>query len=493
MNKVILFLILTAMITGCTFNVSVITPQAPDPDNPTPGPSQLTPTPMFTYTPYIPTPTFTPVPPFTDPIFMNARTSTTPDESNVNASFPAGTKAVYALWEYHNMRPGLTVRREWYWNDQLWLKREEPWNFGKYGSDGTMRDISIYDNETGLNSGLYQLRLFIDNVQQPIGSVSPIQPWITFEIGADEPRQGYASPDFQWGVTVIGEKRILLQDRSGNSREIYTAREVPYVSWFNDSKHFLFVDRDRSGQKPGTTIGIRDALGIVDVASGAVRMIYQSDTSFGGRGGPVASPDGKYIASVHGSGFADACSVDSNLVFFQLTEKFDVYAVIQQGSFAGLPAFNEGWIYPVEDGYWVNPTTYHVVLDGTCNADRSKLGPFTFDVLNRTAKQAISPTRVPGDLGTGMIHGTITDASTGAPIQNASVSCEQHSYTNATPCSGTVLTNANGEYAFNNVFFHDTDTITLTVQATGYQTQKYSTNSFTTNDWKLDLKLDRLP
>jgi hypothetical protein len=92
-----------------------------------------------------------------------------------------------------------------------------------------------------------------------------------------------------------------------------------------------------------------------------------------------------------------------------------------------------------------------------------------------------------------MIHGTITDAATGVSISNASVTCEQHSYTAPTPCSGTVPTNADGTYVFNNVFFHDTDTITLTVQANGYQTQKFSTNSFTTNDWKLDLKLDHLP
>jgi hypothetical protein len=320
-----------------------------------------------------------------------------------------------------------------------------------------------------------------------------MQPWITFEIGADEARQGYASPDFQWGVTVIGEKRILLQDRNGNSREVYTAREVPYVSWFNDSQHFLFVDRDRTGQKPGTTIGIRDALWIVDVPSGVARMIYQSDTSFGGRGGPVASPDGKYIATLRGSGFADACMVDSNLVFFQLTDKLDVFGVIQQDAFAGWPVFSDGSVYPAEDGFWQDPTTYHVVLAGTCSADPSKLGPFDFNVVNRTATQAISPTRIPGDLGVGMVHGTITDAATSAPISNASVTCEQHSYTGATPCSGTVQTNVNGEYAFNNVFFHDTDTITITVQASGYQTQKYSTNSFTISDWKLDLKLDRLP
>jgi hypothetical protein len=131
-------------------------------------------------------------------------------------------------------------------------------------------------------------------------------------------------------------------------------------------------------------------------------------------------------------------------------------------------------------------------MDGTCNADRSKLGFYRFNLTNQTAAQADSLTPQPaaGDLGVGLIHGKVTDAATGAPISNASVVCEQHSYTSATPCSGTVLTNSNGEYAFNNVFFHDTDTIWITVQTTGYQTQEISKTSFTTNDLPLDVTLN---
>jgi hypothetical protein len=100
---------------------------------------------------------------------MNARTSSSPDDFNQLSSFPPGTKAVYAILDYKNMRAGLKIRREWYWNNQLWLKREEVWDFAKYGAEGTIRDISIYDNETGLNSGAYRLEVYIDNIPQTIG------------------------------------------------------------------------------------------------------------------------------------------------------------------------------------------------------------------------------------------------------------------------------------------------------------------------------------
>ncbi len=327
MKKLFIFcIVVISLISGCTFNVEVLTP---DPSQPIPSVTQeilLTPVATISATAPPMSPTPTPVPPTTYPVFYNARTASSPDDSTQSSSFPAGTKAVHAIWDYQNMRAGLLVRREWYWNDQLWLKREEAWDFGKYGANGTIRDVSIYDNDTGLNSGGYQLRLYIDNVLQPIspGVSSPVTEWITFNIGldnidSDEFTAGYGSLDSQWGVEVYGQKRIVLKNvLTGTSTEIYRALEVPYVSWFEDSKHFLFVDRDRSEQKHPMTLGIRDHLWIVDVPSGIMRRVYKSDTSFRGRWGPVPSKDGRYIASLEGSGWGDACFMDSRLIFLSL-------------------------------------------------------------------------------------------------------------------------------------------------------------------------------
>ena len=488
------------LIPGCTFHVEILNSGAPQL---TPPAAQSSPTSIPTAVATLPGtaepfPTPTLVPTATYPNFTNARLGASPDDPNRPTSFPAGTKAVYSIWDYQNMRDGLMIRREWYWNGQPWITREEAWDFEKYGANGTIRDISIFDNETGLNSGVYQLRLYIDNVPQPLGSGIgvPVTPWITFRIGTDEEYAGYMSPDYLSAVEVFDERRIVLQASGGISKEIFTAREVPYVSWFPDGSHFLFVDRDRSGQEYGTNVGIRDDLWIVEVPSGRLQLLFKSNTSFAGRTGPVVSPGGRYIASLQGSGFGDACLVDSQLIFIELAGDLKSMRVIKQAEFSGLPAFNEGFIYPVEDGTWQSDRTYLVTLDGTCNSDKSQLGPYMFNLANQIATQSSSPvTPVPGDLGWGDIHGKVIDAATGASIAGATVICEHHSYTSTAPalCSGSVITNADGLYVFERVFFHDTDTIKLIVQATGYQDHETLMTSFTFPDIETNLSLNPLP
>ncbi len=486
-------LVFSFIVSACTFNMTVLTPP---PVQPTPSSTQsaatLIASPIATISATAELPSPTP----SGPLFYSAVFTADPSISRDGNIFAVGVKQVFVDWNYLNMRAGMKIRREWYLNGQLWLTREEAWDFAKYGVNGTTQhEVSTYDFDHGLPTGIYELRMYIDNVLQPIGASINGQPdtKATFDIrSSTEAQAGAASPDFQWSVEIFGEQRIVLEDKTGNPKEVFTAREVPYIVWFNDSKHFLFVDRDHSNQKSGTTIGIRDDLWIVDVPSGATHLLYKSDTSFAGIGGPSPSPYGGYIASLEGSGFGDACSVDTRLIFFKLSSDFSSAKVIKQQDFSGLPKFTNGMIYPSQQVLvWYKDSAYLATMDGTCDADKSKLGPYEFNLADRTANKVISATQqpIPGDLGVGMIHGKVTNASTGAPISNASVICEQHSYTSATPCSGTVLTNANGEYAFNNIFFHDTDTIKITVQAAGYQTQEISKTSFTTNDLPLDIAL----
>jgi hypothetical protein len=483
------------LISGCTFNVEVLNSESPQP---APLLTQFVPSPTFTAavtTEPFPTPTLVPTASY--PNFTNARMGASPDDPNAPTSFPAGTKAVYAIWDYQNMRDGLMVRREWYWDGQPWITREEPWDFKKYGANGTIRDISIFDNETGLNSGVYQLRLYIDNVPQGLSSGiwSPVTPWITFKIGTEEEYTGYMSPDYLSAVDVFDERRIVLQASGGISKKIFTGREVPFVSWFPDGRHFLFVDRDRSGQKYGTNLGVRDDLWMVEVPSGKLQLLYKNDIMFTGRAGPVVSPDGRYIASLEGSGFGDACLVDSRLIFIELASDYGSMRLIQQAEFSGLPSFEGGSIYPVEDGAWQSENEYLVTLDGTCTADKSKLGPYVFNLREKTATQVSSAgsTSIPGDLGWGKIHGYISDASTGVPIPGATVTCEQYSYASQATCSGAVTTNAGGFYTFENVLFHDTDSVKLIVQAPGYQSQEITQTSFTMNELQWDFSLNPAP
>jgi hypothetical protein len=126
------------------------------------------------------------------------------------------------------------------------------------------------------------------------------------------------------------------------------------------------------------------------------------------------------------------------------------------------------------------------------------LSSCAFDIELQTPSatpDTLSQTPIPlaGDLGWGQIHGRITDATTGTPIAGAIVTCEHHSYTSPATCSGTVKTDAEGIYIFENVFFHDTDTIKLTIQATGYQPQEITQSSFTLNDMERNFPLAQTP
>src|SRR6185295_16956639 len=149
--------------------------------------------------------------------------------------------------------------------------------------------------------------------------------------------------------------------------------------------------------------------------------------------------------SLAGSGYGDACWLDSRLIFLELADDHQsVVKVIKQEQFTGIPASSDGVVYPVDDGAWEADNLFHVTLDGTCSTDKNQLGPYLFNIsaLTATKSSAASAPPIAGDLGWGKIHGKITDAVTGAPISGATVTCSHHSYTSPATCSGSTTTNA---------------------------------------------------
>lgn len=485
------------VLSGCTFSFEVMTPPAPAATDIqlTPYSTQIAPTVVATISatavPIAPTLAA----PTTNPIFFNGRSSASPEDVSMTDMFGPATKRVYVIWDYQNMSAGMMVRRDWYLNGQPWLTREEAWDFAKYGSTGTIRDVSIYDDVAGLDHGNYSLHIYIDNVVQPLGSMinEPINEWVTFSVGTNEADtfMGYGSPDGKWGVEVYGGTRIMLKDATtGEARLINVVQNVVYVNWFADSQHFLFVDRAPSDQS-GSPIRYWDHLWIVDVATGDARRVFRGDNAFAGQWGPLPSPDGKYIAGMFGSDHADGCFKDMRLIFFQVAPDYRSATFVNQQDFTGLPAFNDSTVYPVEDGYWESNNVFRTRLDGTCNADKSKLGSYQFDALYNTTLR-LGHDVAPGDLGFGTVHGKVTD-SNGSPIPYATVSCEHSSYVGGALCSGRVTADSNGMFVFRPVFFHDTDTIKVIVQAPGYETQELIASAFTINDWEANVMLNRTP
>jgi hypothetical protein len=96
---------------------------------------------------------------------------------------------------------------------------------------------------------------------------------------------------------------------------------------------------------------------------------------------------------------------------------------------------------------------------------------------------------IAGDLGWGSVYGKITDGASNLPIEGATVKCEHFSYTSPYLCNGVTTTNEDGVFAFLPVFFHDTDSITLRVEAPGYIPLKFEQKFFTQPKFQVDLGL----
>lgn len=498
MKKIFVFLlVVVSLISGCSFNVDVMTPALEQGDA-TPSTNIIaSPIATISATAELPPVGFTPV--SSDPVFYNASVSLDQSGAPARIAFPTGTKQVFAVWHYQNMRAGLTIKREWYLNGEPWLFREDLWDFEKYGADGIMPDISIYDLDAGLPSGLYELRVYINNVIQPIGvnTAGGPETFIIFEILREEFTTDVPAPNSQWSAGVSYGNRLVIRDATGAPTEIFAGREIPYVAWLPDSQHVLFVDRDRSQQQSGSPIGARDELWIADILSWEVHSLYKSETTLGSTGGLYPSPDGKYIAGIAGSGFGDACFLDSQVIFFEIADDYKSVKTIKQEQFLGIPRGADKVVYPVAVGTWESNTLYRVPLNSTCDTDPSLMGLYLFDLPSLKATQDTSgatPFSL-GDLGWGEIHGVVTDAVTGNAIAGALVTCEHSSYTSTFPakCSGSIETGIPGVYIFQRVFFHDTDTIKLTVSAPGYQPQEFNQTAFTTNDLTVNFSFTPLP
>ena len=280
------------------------------------------------------------------------------------------------------MHDGLIVRRDWYDNDKLWISRQEPWDYAKYGASGTMRDISVYELDAGLPFGTYRFELYIDAQPQPIlGGVY----WPTFTVSPNEFRWQARSPNGSWTALVHDPTLLSVIDPNGNVQEMYSGKEIANLAWLPDSQHIVFLDRDRSGQVPATNRGIRDQLWILDLLNGKTYLLYQSESALGVEGGFIISPDGRYVGSTEGSGDGDACFRSLQLIFFEMAGDFQSVGVIQQKEFQGIPKLPDTTVYPVEAGTWQNSSQFTAPLKVTCVPDESLAGSYLFDLSSLTA------------------------------------------------------------------------------------------------------------
>jgi hypothetical protein len=377
------FLLLLALLsTACTFSMEILTPEPPTLIPATQTEVAISPTPTETATaiPISPTPTQEPPPP---PLFSNARFTIDPATGPYQTSFPGWTKRVYAVWDYQDMRPGMIVRWDWYYKGALWLTYEEPWDFAKYGVNGTVADISIYDLNNGLESGDYHFESFIDSRPQPIGDGIT---WPSFKVAKSRLIAEVTSPNGRWLAFVEDPTKLSITDPDQKTREIFSGREILNPAWLPDNKHIIFVDRDRSQQTGVGNMGILDDLWIVNVKTGESKLLFKGNAVFLKQ--LVVSPEGQYIAGVEGSGSVDACAVDSRLVIFELSVDLQSVTRHDQADFARIPTIQDVVIYPTDVGQWQNSTRLKVPLDFSCATDSTLKGYYLFNMTTLRVEKA---------------------------------------------------------------------------------------------------------
>ena len=113
---------------------------------------------------------------------------------------------------------------------------------------------------------------------------------------------------------------------------------------------------------------------------------------------------------------------------------------------------------------------------------------------NARSSDTLFPTESPtlfvaGDLGWGNVSGVVTDGVSGAPIAGAIVTCEHSSYTSPSMCNTTTVTDADGFFIFERIFFHDTDRITLRVEVSDYYPQFYEKDFFDQPEFYLNVSM----
>jgi len=322
------------------------------------------------------TPTTTP----TLPSFSSLRFSTHPDTVVTQRYFVEGTPRIYAIWDYENMDPSMTMRRIWRKNGEDWIIRDEKWNMTEYGQKGTINDISIYDEDIGLEAGEYSLTLAIEDREgKQIHQLSD-----NFWILPHQINSPIASPNKTNTAFIDMGGRLIVEDAEGNRRELVVTQEISDLAWFPNERHIIYTDRDRSHQvSPTEDWGITHKLWIIDTKTNNRNQIGTEADNYHS---PVVSSDGRYVALLAGETRQEGCQATPELVIFELSENFSVKNIYNLGNFSGLP-FSELEnirIIPQENlspGDWQDENQFLVSLSGVCfRPDKPPDGNYLLDL-----------------------------------------------------------------------------------------------------------------
>jgi hypothetical protein len=302
-----------------------------------------------------------------------------PDPQKSQRVFPAGIRQIFAIWDYANMKEGLVFRKEWYKDEKLILAQEEKWDFSRYGSKGTISDVTIHDFEKGLDPGLYSIRLYIDGQEQTLAT---LKDQASFRVVREEPPSPVTAPDGVKIAMVTEPRSLVIQQENGQMNRVFIGQEIARLAWFPDSSNIIVSNRDRSKQElSGTAEGVREELWIIDTESGLRNRIATPEENLHM---PLVSPDGHYVAAISGSGRMNACEADLSVKLIELDRNLTRVAIHNLSEFVGLPEFK---FLPIPinhpsvplPGNWLENNRFSVALKYPCSTGVSD-GIYVFNL-----------------------------------------------------------------------------------------------------------------
>jgi hypothetical protein len=332
-----------------------------------------------------------PSPQLPPPTFTNLRFAPEPDDSMARNFYAEGAPRIFALWDYSGMQEGMLVRRVWKRNNEEWIAREEPWAYNRYGGEGTVRDIYVFENEIGLEAGEYTLTLSINGIVQELSTNSEAIDPTTFWVLETDITAPVASPDKSHTAFVRFGGNLLLEKPNGEIREIAQTQEIAAIAWFPDGANLLYVERDRSKQlEPFNNIGVTHKIFIVNIDTEEQNIIGTTGENFHS---PIISPTGVYISVLSGTQPQEGCFGSPGLAIIELDSEFRRQAVHVLGSFNGLEFSNNlsSTIILANENktrVWESDTQLLVNLEWLCKPpNQNPDGEYVLDLTNKTAER----------------------------------------------------------------------------------------------------------
>lgn len=297
---------------------------------------------------------------------------------------PITTDELYAVWTYSGMTATDQLERLWYYNGALWRERNEAWDMNKYGANGRVEDIFVYDYEPHLPPGHYRLVLKVNGIELasaehtiPNNTVGP----------AVEPNSGFTA-------TVQDYKTLVLRRVDGTTVAWNSFGDIIDFAWLPGGQAIVYSEQIVVNPELPGTLGLRHNLWLQNIITGEKHQLSSTDEDLHT---PVVSPNGRYLALYSGTLYGDACGVDADLHIMELRDDLQRANLIDLADFSGFPPVEgarpqphlwgpgDGSFDPIP-GEWVDGQTLAAKITWIC-AQTEAEGVYQLDVNGRTAEK----------------------------------------------------------------------------------------------------------